>query len=325
MRGWEVWIRGGSYYISETIELNENDSGESDKPIVYTAYPGEDAEIVGGEVITGWELDSGSIYKVYLDDVDNAGWTFEQLFENGERALSARIPNTGYFYVASVTDLDEYKQFKYTSGDIPTWTDYDDAQVCFRPGAEYLQNIVDVNNINFVSRVITLEENSSHPIIDNLSEKWADFSDTRGNYYFIQNVKDELDTAGEFYLDTSTGYLYYQPKSTPIADQTIIAPRVTNLFEFKGANQDTHVQYIELRDLALRCAKFTDQFLNEQGSEWNGKTNRPSIEHRKGIIRMENASYNTIRDCKISNGGYQGVAMASGGECFSLRSLLIGV
>ncbi len=55
--------------------------------------------------------------------------------------------------------------------------------------------------------------------------------------------------AGEFYLDTSAGYLYYWARDGAIADQTIIAPKVKRIVSVIGASESTRAKYIKFEGL----------------------------------------------------------------------------
>ena len=50
-----VWLRGGDYEREKAFELTAEDSGSDKKPVVYRGYPGEEARIVGGKVVTEWK------------------------------------------------------------------------------------------------------------------------------------------------------------------------------------------------------------------------------------------------------------------------------
>ncbi|NCO36554.1 MAG: hypothetical protein GW893_22175 [Armatimonadetes bacterium] len=101
-----VQLRGGVYYVPETITFAPEDSGTKECPISYTAYPGEKPELVGGKRITGLKPAGNGTMWVYLPEVQKGKWHFRQLFVNGERQVRARCPNVdpsdpyqkGFFY-----------------------------------------------------------------------------------------------------------------------------------------------------------------------------------------------------------------------------------
>ncbi len=44
-----VWIRGGSYYLTNILRFTADDSGSKDSPIVYSAYKNEKVYLIGGK------------------------------------------------------------------------------------------------------------------------------------------------------------------------------------------------------------------------------------------------------------------------------------
>lgn len=104
-----VQVRGGVYYITETLAFGPDDSGAEDAAISYEAYPGETPELVGGRRIEGFQPATGNVWSVQLPVAEKDELVFRQLFINGRRQVRARYPNVdredpvrgGFLYVAS--------------------------------------------------------------------------------------------------------------------------------------------------------------------------------------------------------------------------------
>ncbi len=64
-------------------------SGEQDKPITFTAAPGEVVTIDGTDIVTGWEAQGKGVLKAPLD------WATSDVFQNEQMMTQARYPNTG--------------------------------------------------------------------------------------------------------------------------------------------------------------------------------------------------------------------------------------
>ena len=62
-----VILRGGNYFIDDTITLKTQDSGTNGYYVNYKAYPGETPVINGAKQITGWTLHDTekNIYKAF--------------------------------------------------------------------------------------------------------------------------------------------------------------------------------------------------------------------------------------------------------------------
>ncbi len=83
-----VYIRGGTYVLDHTIDLNQADSGTNGYPIIYRNYPGEKPVISGGIPLTGWTLHDAAktIYKAAVPQ----SFDTRQLYVNDLRAVRAR-------------------------------------------------------------------------------------------------------------------------------------------------------------------------------------------------------------------------------------------
>jgi len=103
-----VRIRGGAYYLTDTVTFGPDDSGVEGAAISYEAYPGETPELVGGRRIEGFRSAMGNMVSVHLPAVEKGEWFFRQLFVDGRRQVRARHPNVdrddpirrGFLYVA---------------------------------------------------------------------------------------------------------------------------------------------------------------------------------------------------------------------------------
>jgi len=103
-----VQIRGGVYYLDQTLTFGPEDSGAEGAVVSYEAYPGETPEFVGGRRIEGWQPAAGRMVSVHLPEVQAGEWYFRQLFVDGRRQVRARYPNVdpedpirrGFLYAA---------------------------------------------------------------------------------------------------------------------------------------------------------------------------------------------------------------------------------
>jgi hypothetical protein len=106
-----VRIRGGEYFLAETIRFTPEDSGTQQFPISYEAFPGEQPVLCGGQTITGWQPYQGEILVATLPEVRAGKWYFRSLFADGRRQIRARHPN--------VDPADPYRKgFLYADRDI---------------------------------------------------------------------------------------------------------------------------------------------------------------------------------------------------------------
>ena len=86
-----VLLRGGTYFLTEPLTLKAEDSGTENFPITYTAYPGEQPIISGGQKITDWQQ-QGNFWTANLPQVQSGEWYFRLLRVGQKWANRARYP-----------------------------------------------------------------------------------------------------------------------------------------------------------------------------------------------------------------------------------------
>jgi hypothetical protein len=214
--GATVYVRGGTYYRTNAFSILSQDSGiSSNTPITYSAYVGEHPCLIGGMPITNFVPWKGQILKADVAADGYSGIAFHQLISSGQRQILARYPNfdtndpygAGWSYVdGTVTNMgidlptDSMTQFKYKVGDVRSWANPQEAEVFIFPRYNWWNNIIPVASIDTVNRLITLSNSTDYAI-------------RPGDRYFIQNVAEELDSPGEWYLDKTTWTLYWWPQN----------------------------------------------------------------------------------------------------------------
>jgi hypothetical protein len=80
-----VYLRGGIYPVSSTIEFGPGDSGTNGHRVIYSAYPNETPILEGGVQVTGWSQHSGNIWKAPLNRANK----LRTLYVNDKRAYMA--------------------------------------------------------------------------------------------------------------------------------------------------------------------------------------------------------------------------------------------
>ena len=107
-----VAVRGGVYFLANTLTFTPEDSGTTAAPITYVAYPGEHPVLSGGSLIAGWRIADGGRWEATLPDVQSDAWNFAQLFVNNGRRYRPRLPRAGYYTIAGDVAPSEAAQGK---------------------------------------------------------------------------------------------------------------------------------------------------------------------------------------------------------------------
>jgi parallel beta-helix repeat protein len=287
--GATVYIRGGTYELTSALAFTAGDSGTIGAPNVYRAYPGENVVISGGTASTPtWTLYKGSIYRTNV-----GAKRFRSLFVNGRRAIRAREPEEGSYYLIKSIDANTtLSAFRFTSGDINAdWTNLAAVQVVsYRKWKQTRFNIDHVtgDKVYFDGDLPT-----------GRGYNW-DYTTTTGRYY-VENVFEGLDTPGEWYLNNTTGYLYYWP----LAGESI------NSLEFETPTIDqlvtvTSASYINFEDLTFA---YTDWPFPAGG--FNGSTSLGGLD-LYFTISYEYADHCSIKNCVVRQVGRGGIGSVYG-------------
>ncbi len=122
-----------------------------------------------------------------------------------------------------------------------------------------------------------------------------------GDRYFVENVPEELDSPGEWYLNRQTGVLYCLPKPGFTAKTEVIAPTLGRMFDVQGAAGAEPVSYLCLSGLTIRC---TDWEQGDGCSGWGMGSD--------GVVYFGNAVGCVVENCDFRNTGKNAVCLNGG-------------
>ena len=222
-----IRIEAGMYYLPETLVLTPEDSGT-----VWEAAPGQLAVISGGRRITGWKKAKGNLWTA-----PSGGADFRQLFVSNRRAQRARTPNFGFLRILGPSSQDKPFLLKYRGEDIkPEWAGTGAEVVALLAWADIRMNIVSADPEAHTA-VLTLNPRPSNKE-----------QDAR---YWIENVPDALDAAGEWYLDRAAGTVTYWPvRGEDISREETVASVLPQLVRLEGKPEAGEmVRNVVFRDL----------------------------------------------------------------------------
>jgi hypothetical protein len=301
-----VMLRGGTYFLGETLKLNSSDSGSADAPVVYEAYPGEKPVVSGGKLITGWKTGSGR----WTATLDPASYQFfEQLFVNDERRYRPRTTKNGYLYNEGPVFVDSQSEscraFAQGRGQYACFDRFR-----FKPGdlREAYANITDVEINAFEKwtmskmRLKTVDTSSGIAYLTGATfQNPQDNGFLRGHRYLVENVKEALSQPGEWYLDrgTSPWQLTYlaKPGETPEKD-IVIVPQQPQIIVAEN------LSYVIFKGLAF------------EHENWvvppEGHASLQSEPHVSAALSFRSSHHITLDSCTIAHTGGWGLEFVSG-------------
>ncbi len=244
--GLTVYFMSGDYYLKSALIFNNEDSGTVSKPIKYSSYPNQKARLTGGVSLLKTDfisaskdtalnnlVDKNAISKIVKLDLKKIGITeygnftrrgfmianpFSpiELNVNGKPMTVSRWPNNDSQNLVMKNTYGGTVSISGKGGDGPTiyfkasnkvgqrsanWKDTSDIWVDGILGQDWVWTFNKVKSINPSADTVTLNYGEvSEPV------SWGV---TRG--VFFENILEELDSPGEYYIDKNNGILYFYP------------------------------------------------------------------------------------------------------------------
>ena len=299
--GITVYLRGGDYVLSETLEFTDADSSTPEAPVVYASYPGEIARITGSieikysdfkpadEEITSKLLSADAKKKVLQLDLNKAGAgdlgqlsrrgflisanvaPQAELYIDGRRMQLSRWPNASWVGTTEIVRSGARSQNGVLEGAVykidydrpQKWkTNINEIYTSGVLGPNYFYGYFPIEKIE--AGQITLKEGS---VTQYYSKHFIKY----------ENILEETDEAGEYYIDRTTGMLYLYPP--------------------ENFGSDTDIRLSELDSHIIRLEN-TKNIVFE---------NLVIADGRAGGIRAAGAENLAVKNCEVSGTGTDGI------------------
>ena len=211
-----VYLRGGTYILDNTFELDQRDSN-----VTYKACPGEKPIISGGKTITGWKEHENGIWKAKTD------FNFRQLYVNDKRAVRARTPNKDFYQILS-WDL-KNKTICVPAECIKQWNNFDKIEMFIQQ--VWAESILRLDSFSVEGDTATITV--QNPERDILFARPYPRKIKKLSFHF-ENAYEFLDQPGEWYLDQEENTVYYKPQiGENMETASVIAPYTETLVSIK--------------------------------------------------------------------------------------------
>jgi hypothetical protein len=241
-----VMVHDGIYYLPQPLVFDATDSGSAQAPVLYQASPGEHPIFSAGIALTNLD------WKPYRDGILQTqvpvDLQTDQLFVNGERQILARYPNVDpkqLILNGSAADAISPER-------VAKWSD---------PSGGYFHTMHPALWGGF-SYLITGKDSQGHLLLEggwqnnrpgSAAGKFT--GEPKGihqKYRMVENIFEELDSPGEWFLNTKTHTLYYYPPAgVDLHKASVEAPVLKSLVEFRGTQQ-APVRFVTLKGITFR-------------------------------------------------------------------------
>ncbi len=311
----QVLVRAGTYYVSKPLTFTSADSGTSTLQVNWANYPDETPVISGGMKVTNW-MKNGEQWTATLPASTQY---FEQLFYNGQRRLRPRLGSAigTYYHIAKTVYLpgsgsgpapdpncsvyitgagwECFDRFAYSPSDpiSSTWQNlsapYPAGDIELQVFEKWAASKLRIKSIDTSAHIIYLTGPTSQ--IDFY------YGMIPGHRYLIENLKDDFNQPGEWFLDRSKTpwSLSYIPNSgeNPPTD-TIIVPQATQVLNATG------LQYVTFQGITFEHDNWT---IPAQG--YGSLTSDPGVSGAVGCYNCSNVTLNGVTVTQTSGGAVE--------------------
>jgi hypothetical protein len=229
-----VYFRSGTYYLPDMIVFAPEDSGREEAPIVYSSYPGEQAVISGGHrIVPEWTPFRDGILQTPVP----RGTDSDQLFVNGKRQILARYPN----YDPNAQYLNGWAADAISPERVRRWAD---------PRGGYIHALHEFLWGSLSYEITGKSANGDLTYVGGWQTNRP--AKMHKQYRYVENIFEELDAPGEWFLDREKSILYfYPPHDLDVNDAVVELVRLKHLVEMRGTAH-APVKGISLRNFIFR-------------------------------------------------------------------------
>ncbi|MBS1915547.1 MAG: PDZ domain-containing protein [Bacteroidetes bacterium] len=271
-----VQLRGGTYYLDSTIMINSNDLETNTLEIA--AYKDEHVHIsAGNHLILKWQPYKNGIYKAKVP----GGPVFERLYVDGALQVLARYPN----YDSAARVFHGTAADAISPGRVKHWKN---------PVGGYVHAIHAYEWGGFHYRITGVDADGKLT----LQGGWQNNRPNKmhNKYLFVENIFEELDAPGEWWLDRVNHLLYYYPaKNVNLETALIEVSHLKNSIELRGTAANP-VRNITFRHL---------HFIHNERSFM--ETKEPLLRSDWTIYRGAAVLFDGTENCKISGCNFTGI------------------
>ena len=253
-----IVFKDGQYFMSEPIELTEDDSGSDNAPFMLMAASGEKPIFYGGMRLRAFisETDPSVLERLSKEkrinllvcDLNGLPMDFNldkqpraELFEDGKPLTPARWPNKGFVKTGAPDETEDHRQlpsFKFDSLAKLDWSKAEDIWAYgywkYLWAADYLK----VKNIDATNGKVNLERLSGYGLAPNMP-------------FYFYNLLEAIDQPGEWFLDRKAKKIYLYPDKPINQAKLELSIFTDNFLTVKNAH------HIVIHGLTFDCGQGT--------------------------------------------------------------------
>lgn len=267
-----IYLRQGTYYLDKPLRITAGDF--KDKKLLISAYAEEKVTLSGGKKLAPrWKKSAG---KVWESEVDLMG--FDQLFINGTPRTQARYPNytAGAIFNGTAEDALSPERVK-------TWKNPEGGFIHAMHSGQWGDMHYRITGKKDDQLIFEGGFQNNRP------------SPMHARYRFVENIREELDAPGEWFLDKRALY-YFPQEGEDLSRATVEVAVLPHLIELRGTPENPLSQ-VTLRNLRFTHTRrtFMEAYEPLMRSDWRI--------YRGAALLLENTEDCAVTGCEFTNLG----------------------
>jgi hypothetical protein len=276
-----IEILDGAYYLNEPLKILPIHSGTEKHPVIIQGAEGERIIIIGGLApIPQWKSYNDQIYFTEVPV------KFDQLFVNDKLQHMARYPN----YQEDVDCYNGYAADAISPERVSSWKN---------PIGGFM-HVLHRGRWGGYSYQIKGKDVNGELILEGGWQNNRQMG-IHPSIRYVENIFEELDAPGEWFLDEKLLRLYYWPdKDVDLTEASIRVANLSHIIEINGA-ENNPVHDLSILNLEIIGSKRTFMDTREPllRSDWTI--------YRGGVILINGGERITIRNIKMNSPGGNGI------------------
>lgn len=312
--GFVVHVAAGEYVALDVLVIDNTLT----KPIEFRGSSSERSVISGGMQTAPFSVVDENLWRVYIPEVVRYGFSFEQIYINGERRFRAQTPDYGEF--AAVTEVRRIPVDDTNLGrDIKGWevlaitpreevpfgdkcrTSYDgETPSAPKHGNQIIGEALGQPLLSFYHKWDVTRRPLQHVDPDGVMyvsgkgmHPWNNLN-TRTRFV-VENDSNFLDAPGEWIL-CEDGWLYYIPyEGETVENVTCKIPVTEQFVVINGASMDAPVENVTFSNIDFEYATYITPFI--------GNPQMQAAAGIEAVVEVNFARNIHFLDCSIAHTG----------------------
>lgn len=302
-----IYLQPGRHQLTQPLVFESTSFPDTSSQLILK---GEDGAIIsGGMALSDWQSSENGLWTALLPTEAGQVQSIRELFVDGQRAIRARFPNTGYLRVAKVGE-DKRSHFFFEPGDFPLPQRVSDTELVLMH--DWSSSRIPVQSIDTITNELRPVDWVGARVLDFFTlDNW----ETHPRYY-LENDLRFVDQDYEWYFDREARRIYLKlPTDQNINELEIIVPASAGLLQLKGT-EERPIRNIRIENISFRHSAWEIPSAGYAGIQATHFDPRPDKGAGWSVVPAAvtaiHADRCTFTNCRFENLGGSGLWIGQG-------------